>query len=124
MSVHSKSALRTWWARFRPVAFTIALAALGLAAGSSPQALGQAASADPKPAPDILILANGDQLTGKLLSEANGTVTFHSDMAGDLTFTWDKIKSIRTAQKFAVIDRKSTRLNSSHFQVSRMPSSA
>ncbi len=67
--------------------------------------MSQAATADPKPAPDILILANGDQLTGKLLSEANGTVTFHSDMAGDLTFTWDKIKSIRTAQKFAVIQQ-------------------
>ena len=28
---------------------------------------------------------------------------FHSDMAGDLSFTWDKIKSIHTSQKFAVI---------------------
>jgi hypothetical protein len=77
----------------------LALAALWLAVGLSPQALSQAASAD------VLVLANGDQLTGKLLSEANGTVTFHSDMAGDLTFTWDKIKSIRTAQKFAVIQQ-------------------
>jgi hypothetical protein len=54
---------------------------------------------------DVLVLTNGDQLTGKLLGEANGTVTFHSDMTGDLTFTWDKIKSIRTSQKFAVIEQ-------------------
>ncbi len=105
MSIHSKSAAQTWLTHFRSGPLTIALAALSLAVGLSPQALSQAASADQKPAPDILILANGDQLTGKLLSEANGTVTFHSDMAGDLAFTWDKIKSIRTPQKFAVIQQ-------------------
>ena len=101
-SIYSHSAAGTW---LKSVPFTITLAALCLAAGLSPQALSQAASADQKPAPDVLILANGDQLTGKLLSEANGTVTFHSDMAGDLTFTWDKIKSIHTSQKFAVIQQ-------------------
>jgi hypothetical protein len=105
MSIHSKSAAQIWLTHFRSGPLTIALAALCLAVGLSPQALSQAASADQKPAPDILILANGDQLTGKLLSEANGTVTFHSDMAGDLTFTWDKIKSVRTPQKFAVIQQ-------------------
>jgi hypothetical protein len=78
----------------------IGFAALSLAAVSSPPTFGQAS-----PATDVVILANGDQLTGKLLGEANGTVTFHSDMAGDLTFTWDKIKSIRTSQKFAVIEQ-------------------
>jgi hypothetical protein len=83
------------------------LAAVLPAAAFSPQALSQAAGAEPKPAPtaDVLVLANGDQLTGKLLREADGTVTFHSDMAGDLSFTWDKIKSIRTTQKFAVIEQ-------------------
>ena len=30
-------------------------------------------------------------------------MTFHSDMAGDVTVTWDKIKSVHTAQQFAVI---------------------
>ena len=86
---------------------SLVLAAVLPAAIFSPQALSQAAGAEPKPAPtaDVLVLANGDQLTGKLLREADGTVTFHSDMAGDLSFTWDKIKSIRTTQKFAVIEQ-------------------
>jgi Protein of unknown function, DUF481 len=86
---------------------SIVLAAVLPAAALSPQALSQAAGAEPKPAPmaDVIVLANGDQLTGKLLREADGTVTFHSDMAGDLSFTWDKIKSIRTTQKFAVIEQ-------------------
>src|SRR5271156_2077523 len=85
----------------------LVLAAVLPATVFSPQALSQAGGAEPKPAPtaDVLVLANGDQLTGKLLGEADGTVTFHSDMAGDLTFTWDKIKSIRTTQKFAVIEQ-------------------
>jgi len=94
---------------FRWITFkrSLVLAAVLPAAAFSPQALGQAAGAEPKPAPtaDVLVLANGDQLTGKLLREADGTVTFHSDMAGDLSFTWDKIKSIRTTQKFAVIEQ-------------------
>jgi hypothetical protein len=105
MSMHFKSAVHAWLPDLRSVPFTVALAALSLTVGLAPRALGQSASADQKPAPDVLILANGDQLTGKFLHEANGTVTFHSDMAGDLTFTWDKIKSIRTAQKFAVIQQ-------------------
>jgi hypothetical protein len=79
--------------------FLVLAAVLPAAVFSSP-ALGQGAA----PA-DVLILANGDQLTGKLLGEANGTITFHSDMAGDLTFTWDKVKSIRTSGKFAVIEQ-------------------
>ena len=114
-------------------------------------------------APDVIVFTNGDQLTGKFLREVNGSVTFHSDIAGDVTVTWDKIKSIHSSQQFAVveqgqhvtrktdnaaiahgaiqvednevkvaptggtpkdIDRKSTRLNSSHALTSRMPSSA
>jgi hypothetical protein len=80
---------------------TLVLAAVLPATVFSPQALSQAAA----PTADVLVLANGDQLTGKLLGESNGTVSFHSDMAGDLSFTWDKIKSIRTTQKFAVIEQ-------------------
>ena len=57
------------------------------------------------PAPDIIYFTNGDQLSGKLSNEVNGKVTFHSDIAGDVTVTWDKIKSIKTSQQFAVIQQ-------------------
>jgi hypothetical protein len=57
----------------------------------------------PAAAPDVLVFTNGDQLTGKLLREVGGTVTFHSDMAGDITVSWDKIKSLQSSQQFAVI---------------------
>lgn len=89
--------------RWIPFKRSLVLAAVLTAPAFSPQALSQAAGAEPKPA--LTVLANGDQLPGKLLREADGAVTFHSDMAGDLSFTWDKIKSIRTTQKFAVIEQ-------------------
>jgi hypothetical protein len=49
-----------------------------------------------KPAPDVLVFTNGDQLTGKLQGAAGGNVTFASDMAGTLTIAFDKIKEIRS----------------------------
>jgi hypothetical protein len=62
--------------------------------------------AQEKPAPppaDVLIFTNGDQLTGKLVRALGGNVTFHSDMAGDITVSIDKIKGLRAAGNFAVL---------------------
>jgi Protein of unknown function, DUF481 len=75
-------------------------AALGLGFALPLQA--QTAAA---PAPDVIYFTNGDQLTGKLSNEVDGKVTFHSDIAGDVTVTWDKIKSIKSSQQFAVIQQ-------------------
>jgi len=52
---------------------------------------------------DTLVLANGDTLHGKLIEEAAGTVTFHSDPLGDLTLSWDKIKELHSSESFAVM---------------------
>jgi hypothetical protein len=57
----------------------------------------------PPPGTDVLVFSNGDQLTGKLVGSAAGKVTFHSDMAGDVTVDFEKVKEIRSPQKFAVI---------------------
>ena len=62
-------------------------------------------AADAPATPDVLVFANGDQLTGKLLRSAGGSVVFHSDMAGDITVDWAKVKEIRSPQKFAVIEK-------------------
>ena len=75
-------------------------AALSLACALPLQAQTAAAAA-----PDVIYFTNGDQLTGKLSNEVNGKVTFHSDIAGDVTVTWDKIKSIKTSQQFAVVQQ-------------------
>jgi len=37
-----------------------------------------------------------------------GTVTFHSDIVGDINITWDKIKELRTQTKLAVLDKSVT----------------
>jgi len=59
----------------------------------------------PNPAPDVLVLSNGDTLHGKLVSAMQGKVTFHSDSLGDISLGWDKIKELHSSQKFAVLDK-------------------
>ncbi len=57
----------------------------------------------PKPAPDVLIFANGDQLTGKLERVAAGNIVFASDMAGEVTVSVDKVKELRSGAQFALL---------------------
>ncbi len=87
-------------------AFSRLLMVTSLALASLTFALPLHAQKTPAPAPpgtDIIVFTNGDQLTGKLLHGIGDKVTFHSDVAGDVTVTWEKVKSIHTSQKFAVI---------------------
>lgn len=55
--------------------------------------------------PDVLVLSNGDTLHGKLVSEVGGKVTFHSDVLGDISIGWDKIKELHANESFAVVDK-------------------
>jgi hypothetical protein len=64
-----------------------------------------AAAAPTNPAPDVLVLSDGDTLHGKFVSEVGGKVTFHTDSLGDVTLTWDKIKELHTAEPFTVLDK-------------------
>jgi hypothetical protein len=59
----------------------------------------------PNPAPDVLVLSDGDTLHGKFVSEVAGKVTFHTDSLGDVSLAWDKIKELHTAEPFAVLDK-------------------
>ena len=52
--------------------------------------------------PDVLVLNNGDALHGKFVNAIGNKVTFHTEAFGDMSLTWDKIKELHTAQKFAV----------------------
>jgi hypothetical protein len=63
---------------------------------SLPRALAQAA-------PDALVLSNGDTLHGKLVKEADGKITFHSDALGDISIGWDKIKELHANGNYAVL---------------------
>lgn len=59
----------------------------------------------PAASADVLVLSNGDTLHGKLVSEVEGKITFHTDSLGDISLGWDKVKELHTARKFAVLDK-------------------
>ncbi len=76
----------------------------GIAATGKGAANGGASK--PRPAPDVIVFTNGDQLSGLLERVSGNSVLFKSDMAGELTISMDKIKELRSSGNFAVI-RKS-----------------
>ena len=57
------------------------------------------------PAPDELVLSNGDTLHGKFVSEVAGKVTFHCDPLGDLSISWDKVKELHVKGQFGVLNQ-------------------
>lgn len=78
--------------------FTILFCTIASASDPAP-------SAAKPPAPDVLIFTNGDQLTGKLMHSTGDTVTFHSDMAGDINVSWSKVKELRSGRQFVVLGK-------------------
>lgn len=54
---------------------------------------------------DVLIFTNGDQLTGHFERASGGSVVFKSDMAGELTIPFDKIKELRSAGSFSMLKK-------------------
>lgn len=59
--------------------------------------------AAPKPAPDVIVFTNGDQLSGTLERGVGNSIVFKSDMAGEITVPLDKIKELRSSGSFAVL---------------------
>src|ERR1035438_461819 len=57
-------------------------------------------AADP---PDTLTLADVEKLIGHFVRSIGGSVTFHSDSAGDITIPWAKIKDFTASGRYAVI---------------------
>ena len=57
----------------------------------------------PKAGTDTVTFVNGEQITGKLLKVADGKIFFHSEMVGDVSFEWAKVKELKTTTPFAVI---------------------
>jgi hypothetical protein len=99
----------------------ITLVAAALSAGLyAPSQTKPAATPAANPAPDVLVLSDGDTLHGKFVSEVGGKVTFHTDSLGDVSLTWDKIKELHTAEPFIVLD-KTVKLRSKQ-EVKTLPS--
>ena len=82
--------------------FYYAAVLVGVAA---PCACGFAQEAPAKPAPDVLVFVNGDQLKGTLIRGVGKEIVFKSEMAGELTVSLDKVKELRSAESFAVLTK-------------------
>lgn len=54
---------------------------------------------------DFLLFNNGEKLIGKLRRSTGTSVVFHSNMAGDVTVDWSKIKELHSQQRFAVVPK-------------------
>ena len=85
-------------------ALTSAALLLGFFSGGSMLLHAQDAK-KPAPPPDVILFTNGDQLSGKFVREVGGTVTFHSDIAGDINVGWDKIKELHTTAAVSVLKK-------------------
>ena len=77
--------------------------AISVLMGSSTFAQSDPKPTTPKAPPDVLEFTNGDKLTGKLLNASGGNVVFHSDMAGDLTVPFSKVKQLHSGSEFVAL---------------------
>lgn len=64
-------------------------------------AIKKAASA--KSAPDWIEFDNGDKISGSFVRSVGDTITFHSDILGDLSIPWSKVKILHTNSNLAVL---------------------
>lgn len=75
-------------------------------ASASPMAAAQASTkkiAKAKPAPDWIEFNNGDKLSGTFIRSVGDTITFRSDVLGDLSIPWSKVKILHTDTNLAVL---------------------
>src|SRR5678815_4261537 len=70
-----------------------------------PEMRAQTARPDAKQEPDVLIFTDDEKLIGHLVRATGAAVTFKSDMAGEITVEWSKIRELRTEQPFAVVQK-------------------
>jgi len=62
----------------------------------------------PKPEPDTLVLSDGEKLIGHLVRSTGGSVRFKSDVLGEVTVDWSKIKELHAGGIYAVIPKNVT----------------
>src|SRR5271168_4434804 len=86
------------WARLGALSLAYLIAAGAASIVAPPMVWGQAGGSPP--APDVLIFTNGDRLTGKLEKGEGDSITFKSDMAGEITVPLAKIRELRTSGSF------------------------
>jgi len=66
----------------------------------SAQPAGQA-----KPDTDVLLFLDGERLTGHFVKAAGSSLTFKSDVLGEITVDWSKVKELESSAKVAVLPK-------------------
>jgi Protein of unknown function, DUF481 len=54
---------------------------------------------------EILILKNGDTLTGQLLNSTGKEIKFKTELAGEVTVEWANVKELKSKREFAVVEK-------------------
>jgi len=54
---------------------------------------------------DVLVLNNGDRMTGKVVTFADGSVTFNADMVGDVAVPLENISNLTTAGPVTLVTK-------------------
>jgi len=66
-------------------------------------AWGSVATAQTKPAPDVIVFTNGDHLTGTIERGEGDSIVFKSETAGEITVPLSKVKELRSHNNFVLI---------------------
>ncbi len=61
--------------------------------------------AAPAFAQDVMVFTDGERIVGKFLRSNGASATFKSDVIGEVTVDWSKVKELQSAQAFAVIPK-------------------
>lgn len=75
----------------------------GTMLAQNPKAAAHAANPEPAPPEDVIVFTNGDRLTGKLERATGDNVVFKSDMAGELTIPFSKLKELHSGTEFVAL---------------------
>jgi hypothetical protein len=65
--------------------------------------IASAGAARGQPKTDVVTLANGDRITGEIVTLERGRLEFKTDDAGTLTLEWDKLASLVATRRFEVL---------------------
>jgi putative salt-induced outer membrane protein YdiY len=68
---------------------------------------------------DVIELANGDRITGRIVSKAGNELVVSTDYAGELTLRWDLVKSLHTSEPVTVMTTGGDLLNSAQLASSQ-----
>lgn len=101
------SLLSCWYSRLLPVWIVLLVfCAVPLRARATvdPSAAASSKKAT-EPAPDTLVFTNGDRLSGTFERAVGDEIVFHSEIVGDVTVKWDKVKELHTGTRLVVLEK-------------------